>query len=142
MLDISAAKAFFDECIRAGKGELKKEMSVIADKLGDSFLDIVRAEIISRDIIDTGRLLHSFTKGSSDNVRSTEQKGQYIDLNIGTSVHYAGYVNYGHLQKNSSRWVEGTHFFDNSAEAFRIALPELAENQLRLWLTRFDLIGD
>ncbi len=92
--DFSECHDFFDKCIKAGNGGMKKDFALWLEGLGIEFLEVVQELIKSRKIIDTRLLLHSFNKGNANNIWEISRGD--LTLQVGTNVNYAEYVNYGH----------------------------------------------
>lgn len=52
--DMSDLKDFFSRFEKAGNGDLKKELKLFLEGLGNEFLRILQDEIIRRKVMDTG----------------------------------------------------------------------------------------
>lgn len=92
--DFSEFKDFFYKIGNAGKGELKKELELFLEGIGNEFLRILEDEIIRRKVIDTRLLLASFHKGDANNIWEITEGG--LTLEVGTNLGYAAYANDGH----------------------------------------------
>jgi hypothetical protein len=99
-IDSSSLKRF----LKALDGhDLGKEVPRWLEANGFQFLEEVQREIIRLGVVDTRRLLGSFTKGGGENIWQISNGG--LTLLVGTNVKYAQYVNDGH--KQHKRWVPG-----------------------------------
>lgn len=158
-VDTSELGAFFDKCIKAGNGELKKEFESFLEGIGMEFLRIIQDEIISKQVVDTRLLLSSFQKGENDNVWELNQGS--LTLEVGTNVEYAKFANDGHWQdkrfvpghwsgdrfvydKNeksgmmlTAKRVEGKHYWESGIEVLEKMIPEFLERKLQEWLDNY-----
>lgn len=91
--DFSEYRAFFAK-MRAAKSGFHKELEQWLDAIGVEFLNEVREQIISRRVIRTSYLLHTFEKGAADNVWEADFGA--LRLEVGTVLEYALWVNNGH----------------------------------------------
>lgn len=92
-IDLGEYKAFFDK-MRAAKSDFHKELEKWLEAIGVEFLDEVREQIISRNVTRTSYLLHTFEKGSDENVWEADLGA--LKLEVGSSLDYALWVNNGH----------------------------------------------
>lgn len=158
-VDTSELRSFFDKCVKAGGGELKREFELFLEGIGMEFLRIIQDEIISKQVVDTRLLLNSFQKGEKDNVWELNQ-GNLI-LEIGTNVDYAKYANDGHWQDKRfipGKWsndrfvydpneksgmmltakrVEGKHYWENAIEVLERTIPDCLDSKLQEWLDKY-----
>lgn len=158
-VDTSELGAFFDKCIKAGNGELKKEFELFLEGIGMEFLRIIQDEIISKQVVDTRLLLTSFQKGENDNVWELNQ-GNLI-LEVGTNVAYAKFANDGHWQDKrfvpghwsgdrfvynqneksgmmlTAKRIEGKHYWESGIEILEKMIPEFLERKLQEWLDKY-----
>ena len=133
-VDIEGLKEFSQKLKEAAGGDLIKQYNLWLEAAGMEFLDIVQDEIIRLKVVDTRRLLNSFTRSDSDCVFELNDKG--LKLEIGTSVEYSTYVNDGHNLKGGG-WWEGYHYFDISLMVFEKILVASMEKKLQEWLDEF-----
>lgn len=154
--DLSELKEFVQRLENAANGDLRKQYGVWLEALGMEFLNTVQDEIIRLKVLDTRRLLNSFSRGDSDCVFEMDAEG--LKLTIGTNVEYAGWVNDGHfagstkmfyntksgkrfmarnvknLWYGQERWIEGYHYFDISISIFEKIMAASLEKKLNEWL--------
>jgi hypothetical protein len=162
-IDTTELKKFVGKLGKA-KSDFNKELLAFLDAAGTEFLSLVQDEIIERGTIDTGLLLHSFTKGVYDNTFKLN-KGN-LTLEVGTNVEYADYVNVGHWTNEKGQdmrfipgywegdrfiyapgaktgmtlkqdWVEGSHYWDYALMAIEEILPGLMKRKLDEWLKKY-----
>lgn len=133
-VDIRELKRFAAKLEKAADGDLKKQFAVWLEAVGMVFLGVVQDEVIRLEVVDTRRLLNSFSRGNSDCVFKI--RGDALILNVGTNVIYASYVNDGHKLINGL-WWEGYHYFDISIKEFEKLLPASLEKRLQKWLDEF-----
>lgn len=133
-VDIRELKRFAAKLEKAADGELKKQFAVWLEAVGMEFLGVVQDEVIRLGVVDTRRLLNSFSRGSSDCVFKI--RDDVLVLDVGTNVEYASEVNDGH-KLPSGRWWEGYHYFDLSIAIFEKILPASLEKRLQEWLDEF-----
>ncbi|HWR07103.1 HK97 gp10 family phage protein [Sporomusa sp.] len=157
-VDINGLKEFSQKLKAAADGDLIKQYNLWLEAAGMEFLDIVQDEIIRLKVVDTRRLLNSFTRSDSDCIFKLTGKG--LKLEIGTNIEYAQWVNDGHYigskkltikTKNGRKlalrniknwvgkrkWIEGYHYFDISLEVFEKILVTSMEKKLQEWLDEF-----
>lgn len=106
MVQIRIDSSSLDRFMRKLKSEtsgLKPQIVSWLDASGMQFLDEVQNEIIRMQVVDTRRMLNSFSKHAAGNIWQISNGG--LTLYVGTNVEYAQYVNDGH--KQSRRWVPG-----------------------------------
>lgn len=159
--DFSDFKDFFERLRKASSGDFKKEISTWFESLGIDLLKVVEDEIMRRDVTDTRKLLHSFTKGDANNVWEISDGG--LTLEIGTHIHYASYVNDGHWTNPKGvsirfvpgvwngnkfeyipgsktgmvlkqKWVEGKHYWESAMHIWEKMFPEMVEAKLQQWI--------
>ncbi|WP_373325627.1 HK97 gp10 family phage protein [Sporomusa paucivorans] len=133
-VDIRELKRFAAKLEKAADGELKRQFAVWLEAVGMEFLGVVQDEIIRLGVVDTRRLLNSFSRGNSDCVFRI--RDDVLVLDVGTNVEYAAEVNDGHKLPNG-RWWEGYHYFDLSIAIFEKILPASLEKRLQEWLDEF-----
>ncbi len=134
IVDVRELKKFATKLEKAANGKLKKQFAVWLEAVGMEFLGVVQDEIIRLGVVDTRRLLNSFSRGNGDCV--FKMKNNALLLEVGTNVEYAAIVNDGHKLVNSS-WWEGYHYFDLSIVTFEKILPASLEKRLQEWLDEF-----
>lgn len=137
-------------------GDLQKHMIRWLEDCGYDFLDIIQSEITHAGNIDTKRLLKSFEKGSADNIWVLNS-GK-MELEIGTKVEYASYVNDGHFQEHrwipgdfvggkfrynrssdtgmalKAKFVEGSHYWDNAISIYEKMFYKSFDKKLQNYL--------
>ncbi len=133
-VDIRELKRFAAKLEKAADGDLKRQFAVWLEAVGMEFLGVVQDEIIRLGVVDTRRLLSSFSRGNSDCVFRI--RDDVLVLDVGTNVEYASEVNDGHKLVNGG-WWEGYHYFDLSIAIFEKILPASLEKRLQEWLDEF-----
>lgn len=162
--DMSEMREFFQTLEKAAKGDLRKEMELFLEGLGNEFLRILQDEIIRRQVMDSRLLLASFEKDGDGNVWRMQEGG--LVLEVGTNLDYAGYVNDGHWTNTKGverrwvpgywqgdrfiydpaadsgmmlkqHWVEGKHYWDSALRILDTIYPELLERKLQEWLDSY-----
>ncbi|MGH0052965.1 MAG: HK97 gp10 family phage protein [Sphaerochaetaceae bacterium] len=118
-LDIQGLDELIKKFEKAGGGDFRDNFELWLEAMGLDFLDIVQDEIINQEIVDTRRLVQSFRKGGDSNVFRFQGSGINLELEVGTNLEYASYVNDGYplVTENSAsftmkdgrlaRWVPG-----------------------------------
>lgn len=144
---------------RAANGELKRDMHTWLDAQGFQFLEEVQREVIRLEVVDTRRMLNSFTRGDSENVWKFTQGG--LTLEVGTGVKdYPRLVNDGHFQQRrfvpgrwqgdrfiydrnadtgmmlKAKWIEGKHFWENALFIFEAMFERSLQRNLDDWMQR------
>ena len=95
-LDINDLKRFRDKLNQAKNGGFREHIAKALGQLGDEFLKIVQDEIMRRQVVDTGNLFESFHRGSNENIMEFTASGMKLELEVGSLLEYASYVNDGH----------------------------------------------
>ena len=163
-IDVSGLESFFERLNRAAKGDFRKEIEQYLEALGTEFLRITRDEIERRKVIDTRQLLISFTQDADGNVWRLKE-GE-LELEVGTSVKYAAYVNDGHWTNPKGvatrwvpgswsgdrftydpgsdegmllkqKWVPGAHYWESALRILDRMFPTLLEKKLQEWIDRY-----
>ncbi|WP_236781901.1 HK97 gp10 family phage protein [Aneurinibacillus sp. XH2] len=84
-------------------GVIEKVIRNIVEALGETLLNELIEEIGRQDLIDTGTLWNSFTRGDEENVWEWDIDRNAITLEVGSNLSYARYLNDGYT-------IEKTHF--------------------------------
>lgn len=164
-IDTSELKEFVERMKKAGAGkEFEKEVAVFLEALADEFLIYVQNYIIRLGNVDTRLLLNSFQKNSEGNVYTLSDGG--FEIEVGTNVKYASYVNNGHLLNPKGvsirfvpgswkgdtfvydptaktgmmlkqRRIEGSHYFDRSIDLIENMAPHFMEKKLQQWADKY-----
>lgn len=158
-VDTSELSTFFDKCIRAGSGDLKKEFESFLEGIGMEFLRVIQDEIVSKQVVDTRLLLSSFQKGDNENVWILNEGS--LTLEAGTNVKYAKYANDGHWQNKrfvpghwsgdrfiynpgektgmmlTAKRVEGKKYWESGIKVIEKLLPGLLERKMQEWLNKY-----
>ena len=103
-------KDLFQKLKKASNGQIEKEIPEWLDAVGTELLNEVQNEIIGRGVVDTRKLLQSFAKDDTDNIWRMNDEKLGFTLEVGSSLHYARYVNDGHWANPkgvSQRFVPG-----------------------------------
>lgn len=162
--DIEEFIEFRKKLERAQKKDFKEQCILWVEMMGLEFLDLVQQQIIANGTVDTRRLLKSFTRGSSDNIWRTQYGG--LQIEIGTDVPYAVYVNDGHWTTPTGvaqrwvpgRWVgnkfiyepgaktgmllkrkfvEGSHYWEQALAIYERMFDKKVDEQLQIWINRY-----
>jgi len=108
-IDNTELRRFVERLNRAGRGKaFEKELHKFLDALAVDFLANVQDAIIRAGSVDTRLLLNSFQKSGEGNVFISKEGG--LQLEVGTNVEYASFVNDGHWLNPKGvdmRWVPG-----------------------------------
>ena len=78
-LELGGLDKFLDKVDDAGNGEFKKAVLEFLEGLGVEFLRVVEDEIIRLQVVDTRLLLHSFHKGSDQNLWELDEGDLTLD---------------------------------------------------------------
>lgn len=157
--DFSEYKAFFDKMGGAGS-DFQKQLQLWLDAIGIEFLNEVREQVISRKVMKSTLLLHSFEKGGESNVYDIDFGA--LRLEVGTNVEYALLANNGHRQQPGrfipgywkgdefiydrnadggmvlkASWVVGKHYFDAALHVFAPVFEKSFERKLEQWLADY-----
>lgn len=130
---IQELKKFAKRLEDAANKDLKRQYNVWLEAIGMEFLGIVHDQIIRLGVVDTRRLLNSFSRGNEDCVFELNQAK--LVLKIGTNVEYAAEVNDGHKLRNG-QWWEGYHYFDISITHLELIIAASMERKMVQWLRK------
>ncbi len=157
-VNVAELNEFFDKCSRISD-DLKKQLNLFLEGLGNEFLRVIQDEIISKGVVDTRLLLSSFQKGDKDNVWVLSEGS--IELEVGTNVQYAKFANDGHWQNRRfvpGRWsgerfiyesgaktgmmltakrVEGKHYWESGIKIIESMMPKFLEAKIQEWLNQY-----
>lgn len=142
-MNVRELKQFAQRLEQAANEDIKRQYGTWLEAIGMEFLGIVQDEIIRLGVVDTRRLLNSFSRGNSDCV--FEMSSDSLTLMVGTNVEYASFVNDGHWAEGGARsitgnwniktrWVEGYHYFDISIAIFEKLVAASLERKLTNWM--------
>lgn len=164
-IDTTELRRFIERMERAGKGkEFEKELSRFLDAIAVEFLSYVQDAIIQTGSVDTRHLLNSFQKSGKENVFVVKEGG--LEIEVGTNVEYASYVNDGHWLNPKGvdirwvpgewqgerfvyqpgaktgmllkqKWIEGSHYFDDVIRLMERIAPKFMEQKMQQWLEQF-----
>ena len=144
-IDVSEMRAFFNRMHQAGTGDLRKAMQRWLEGIGLEFLRIIQDEIIRRQVVDTRMLLQSFQKDDDNNVWTLSEED--LELEVGTTLEYASYVNDGHRQRPGRfvpaigkrlvrPWVPGQHMAEKAEQKTKRASKRLLSRIIVAYLER------
>ncbi|MED0735666.1 HK97 gp10 family phage protein [Aneurinibacillus thermoaerophilus] len=108
--------------------EIPAIMKRIVERLGEELLNAVIDEINRQDLIDTGTLINSFSRGDGENVWEFDEGRNAITLEVGSNLTYAEYLNDGYTI-GKAHFVPGyfngagSFVYDRSAKTGFIARP-------------------
>lgn len=159
MIDASELDSFA-RGVEAAMSDLKPYAGKVLEEAGEEFLNIIQSAIEGAGNVDKGKLLASFTKGSSGNIWELNLGG--LTLTIGTNVEYAQWVNDGHRQTPGrfipgfwegghfryspgaksgmvlkASFVAGSHFFDKSVQVLERMFPQMADRAFEQFFQRY-----
>lgn len=163
-IEIEGLDEFMKKLSKKGDTEFKREVATWLDASGFQLLEEIQRMIIAMQVVDTRRLLNSFTKGKDGNVWTISNGG--LTLEIGTNVEYAKFVNDGHwanprgvdkrfvpgkwengkftyIRGHKSgmvlkqQWIEGRPYWDNALVIFEKMFEQSFKNKLRDWVSKF-----
>ena len=163
-VNVAELNEFFDKCSRISD-DLKKQLNLFLEGLGNEFLRVIQDEIVSKGATVTRLLLSSFQKGDKDNVWVLSEGS--IELEIGTNVQYAKFVNDGHWQNRrfipgdvvvdksgkvikfsynrnaktgmmlTAKRVEGKHYWESGIKIIESMMPKFLEAKIQEWLNQY-----
>ena len=164
-IETTELRRFVERLNRAGRGkDFEKELAIFLDALAVEFLSYVQDSIIRVGSVDTRLLLNSFQKNAEGNVYSISEGG--LEIEVGTNVEYASYVNDGHWTNPrgvnvrwvpghwsgdrfiyepgaqtgmllKQKWVEGSHYFDEAIRLMERMAPQFMERKMQQWIDRY-----
>lgn len=159
MIDVSQLESFARK-VEAASADLKPYAGKTLEEIGEEFLKLVQSNIESLGNVDTGKLLSSFTKGSSGNIWNLDLGG--LTLEVGTNVEYAKWVDRGHRQTPGrfipgifegdkfkyvhgaktgivlkASFTKGSFYFSRSVGALRRMLPEMMDKSFEQFFRRY-----
>jgi len=163
-IEVTEFREFFKRCREAARGDFRKECEQFLEALGFEFLRLIQDEIIRRKVMDTRLLLNSFHKDGDGNIWSLNVGD--LTLEVGTNVHYAGYVNDGHWTNPEGveyrfvpgswdgdtfthdptakggimlkqKWVPGSHYWESGLRILDQMIPGLLEEKLQEWFDNY-----
>lgn len=164
-IDTTELRRFVERLNQAGRGkEFEKELSRLLNAIGVEFLSYVQDFIIQAGSVDTRLLLNSFQKSGEGNIFIAQEGG--LQIEVGTSVEYASFVNDGHWQNPrgvdmrwvpgewqgerfiyqpgsktgmllKQKWIEGSHYFDDAIRLMERMAPQFMERKMEQWLGQF-----
>ncbi|HDR4568981.1 HK97 gp10 family phage protein [Bacillus paranthracis] len=135
---------------------LDQQVALWLEASGFQFLEEVQNQIISLGVVDTRRLLNSFTQGDSGNVWRSSDGG--LVLEVGTNVEYAKIVNSGHQQVRrfvpgrweghnfeydphaptgmmlTAKFIEGRPYWDNAVAIYERMFQRSFDRQFKQWV--------
>lgn len=130
-LYVKGLEAFIKE-LEDTSHHMHAEVSLWLEAMGFEFLEEIQNQIIEMEVVDTRRLLNSFDKGNGEEFWKFNQ-GK-LQLEVGTNVEYAQYVNDGHWNAARTHWTNGRPYFDLAFEIFRRIFDASLDYKLGEWL--------
>ena len=163
-LDLQDLKKFISKVDDFNKSDFNKELALFLDALGIEFLRIVEDEIIRSKTVDTRKLLKSFTKSSEGNIYKISEGS--LELEVGTNVTYASFVNDGHwlnpkgkdIRFVPGRWdgdrfiydphssegmllrqkfIKGSHYWDSAIRIIKRMIPRFLDRKIEDWMKKY-----
>lgn len=164
-IDTSELRRFIERLNQAGRGKgFEKELTYFLDAIGVEFLSYVQDAIIQAGSVDTRLLLNSFQKSGEGNVFIAREGG--LEIEVGTNVEYASYVNDGHWLNPKGinmrwvpgrwtgekfiyepgaktgmllkqKWIEGSHYFDDAIRLMERMAPQFMEQKMQQWIAQY-----
>ncbi|MEK5376564.1 HK97 gp10 family phage protein [Paenibacillus sp. FSL P2-0173] len=100
----------------------------IAEAAGETLLNLIIDEIDRQDLIDTGAMWQSFSRGDDNNVWEWDVDRNAITLELGSNLPYAQWINDGYTIEKAhfvpGYWNGGGSFvYDPSAKTGFMAKP-------------------
>ncbi len=100
----------------------------IAEAVGEKLLNLVIDEIDKQDLIDTGLMWNSFTRGEENNIWEWDIDRNSITIEVGSNLLYARHLNDGYTIHKAhfvpGYWAtNGTFVYDPSAKTGFMARP-------------------
>ncbi|MBO1583153.1 HK97 gp10 family phage protein [Bacillus sp. XF8] len=135
---------------------LDQQVALWLEASGFQFLEEVQNQIIALNVVDTRRLLNSFTKSDSDNIWRSSEGG--LVLEVGTNVEYARLQNDGWQQVRrfvpgrweghnfeydphaptgmmlTAKFIEGRPYWDNAVAIYERMFQTSFDRQFRQWV--------
>lgn len=164
-IDTSELRRFIERLNQAGRGKgFEKELARFLDAISVEFLSYVQDAIIQAGSVDTRLLLNSFQKSGEGNVFIAKEGG--LEIEVGTNVEYASYVNDGHWLNPKGvnmrwvpgrwagerfvyepgaktgmllkqKWIEGSHYFDDAIRLMERMAPQFMEQKMQQWVEQY-----
>lgn len=164
-IDATELRRFVERLNQAGRGkEFEKELSRFLDAIAVEFLSYVQDFIIQAGSVDTRLLLNSFQKSDVGSVFIAQEGG--LQIEVGTNVEYASFVNDGHWLNPrgvdmrwvpgewqgdrfmyqpeaktgmllKQKWIEGSHYFDDAIRLMERMAPQFMERKMQEWLDQY-----
>ena len=160
----SVNKNFFNKLKKVSEGQVKAEAPIWLEEAGIELLRIVGDEIIRRQVVDTRLLLNSFEKDGAHNIWRTSDNGMTVE--VGSSLHYAKYVNDGHWTNPKGvavrfvpgewhgehfeyipgaktgmvlkqKWVDAQPYWDSAMDIWGKMFPKLVNTKFRQWIRKY-----
>lgn len=85
--------------------------------------------------VDTGTLRREWR------ISEPDIQGNTASITLSNSVDYASHVEYGHMNKSRTNWVEGNFMMTKSKEKVRQEMPKMLENELKRHLKKYGIGG-
>jgi hypothetical protein len=100
----------------------------IAEAVGETLLNLVIDEIDKQDLIDTGVMWNSFTRGENNNIWEWDIDRNSITIEVGSNLPYARHLNDGYTIHKAhfvpGYWAtNGTFVYDPRAKTGFMARP-------------------
>ena len=137
---VTVNKDLFQKLKKASGGQIEKEIPVWLDGVGTELLNEVQNEIMKRKVVDTRKLLQSFAKDGDSNIWRMDDEKLGFTLKVGSSLHYARYVNYGHWTTSkgvSQRWVDARPYWTSALRHFGPKFREHVNARFRQWIRQY-----
>lgn len=165
-IETTELRRFVERLNKAGRGDrdFERELALFLDAVSVEFLSYVQDSIIRAGSVDTRLLLNSFQKNAEGNVFTVQEGG--LQIEVGTNVEYASYVNDGHWTNPNGvnvrwvpgewsgdrfiyqpgaktgmllkqKWVEGSHYFDEAVRLMERMAPQFMERKMQQWIDQY-----
>ena len=125
-----------DELIKSlekAKVSLPAQMDIWLEEIGVKALQLVRKEILARNLVDTRDMLNSFMKGGGDNIWEKSGGAGNSILQVGSSIDYALYLEMGYITK-SGAVVYPKPFFSTAMRAVEIMIDRNIQKKFNEWI--------
>ncbi|MEK4237499.1 HK97 gp10 family phage protein [Paenibacillus sp. FSL H7-0714] len=102
----------------------------IAEAVGETLLNLVIDEIDKQDLIDTGLMWNSFTRGEDNNIWEWDIDRNSITIEVGSNLPYARHLNDGYTIRKAHYvpgfWkANGQFVYDPAAKTGFMAKPRV-----------------
>lgn len=163
MIDTKQFDDFARKFNQLATSDIKTQLLKLLEHSGKTFLNLVEEHLRGSQRSNTDELLKSFKKGGNHNVWTMDASGSNIQIEVGSELEYASFVNDGHWQE--ARWVpgiwsgntfqyeagaktgmmlkaqfvEGEHYWDAALLAYEAIFEREAEQMMQIWFDKLSI---